>query len=140
MAGSHLREPYADMQKQPLEQCNKLFFFDGTICGCFLQMSSLSPQCWCHLGGSSRGWRHRAARTGGTGGLLLFPSRWCCPVLHPGEAAWERLGVFLKAGLVGRCLLDQLILVRGKLSGTQRGFSVPLPQWLLGGLIKVTDL
>lgn len=33
-----------------------------------------------------------------------------------------------KARLVRKCLLDQLRLVRGKLSGTQRGFSVPLPQ------------
>lgn len=59
-------------------------------------------------------------------------------MLHPGEAGWKTPGKACKGRLVRRCLLDQLRLVGGKLLGTQRGFSVPLPQWISGGLIKVT--
>lgn len=75
-----------------------------------------------------------------TGGFLLLPSRWCCPTPDPGETGCKMPGKPCKARVVRRCLLDHLRLVTGRLSGAQCSFSVPLPYWTSGGLMKVTTL
>lgn len=126
--------------KQHLELCSKLIVIGGNTCGCF-------PFRWatCHpfSVSPSASSRRKPAWTPGVaqaGGFLLLPSRWCCPIPHPGENGCKMPGKCCKARLVRRCLLHQQRLVREKLSATQRGFSVPLPQWPSDGPIKVPAL